>query len=65
MAGIAQQPLAVFGQLDLAAVADEQRALQRLFQLADLLADGGLAAVHAFAGAREAAGVDDGNEAVQ
>ena len=50
---------------DLAAFAHEQRAFEGLLEFADLLAHGGLAAVHAFTGAGEAARVDDGDKAVQ
>ncbi len=64
-ARIAEQAFAVLGQVDLAAFAHEQRAFEGLLEFADLLADGGLAAVHPFAGAGEAARVDDGDKAVQ
>ena len=62
---IGQQPLAGFGRRHILAVAVQQRLADIVFQPLDLLADGRLRAVDAFAGAGEAAGIDDGNETAQ
>ncbi len=62
---IGQQPLAGLGRRHVLATAVQQRLADIVFQPLDLLADGGLGAVDAFAGAGEAAGIDHGHETAQ
>ena len=63
--GAGQQGPPGLGQADFAAQAVEQSYLQLLFQTGDALADGRLGQVQAFAGAREAAGLGDGDKGVE
>ena len=62
---IGQQPLAGFGRRHVLAGAVEQRLADIVFQPLDLLADGGLGAVDALAGAGETAGIDHRDETAQ
>jgi hypothetical protein len=62
---IGEQPLALLRCGDPLAVTMQQRSAEHFFQPPDLLAHGGLGAMNALAGAGEAAGIDDGNEAAQ
>lgn len=59
-----EQRTAGGGEFELARAADEQRA-ELLFEVAYVLADGGLREVQAFGGAGEAAGLDEGCEALE
>ena len=54
---MAQEILAIFRQAQAARRAQQQRRARLLFQAADLVADGGLAQVQPFGGARKAARV--------
>ena len=62
---VAQEILAIFRQAQAARRAYQQRGARLLFQAADLVADGGLAQVQPFGGARKAACVLDGDEGAQ
>ncbi|KAJ9650415.1 hypothetical protein H2198_010294, partial [Neophaeococcomyces mojaviensis] len=62
---MAQEILAVFGERHASGGPLQQGAARLLFQLPDLMADGGLAEVHALPRLGEAAGVYDSNKGAQ
>ena len=62
---VAQEILAIFRQAQAARGAQQQREARLFFQAADLVADGGLAQVQPFGGARKAARVRYGDQGAQ